>query len=195
RGPQALRSSVDSRARVSLSLAAVVILTVFALRPAQPYASTSASSTSSDAPPNVLLITIDTVRADHIGAYGATKAATPAIDRLAREGVRFADATTQAPLTGPAHAAILTGRYPARFGQQSNPQSAIRNPPWFAWVHLYDAHAPYDPPAPFRTRFQTSPYDGEIAYVDSCVARLVATLERAGQLDRTLVVVIADHGE
>jgi len=275
RGPQALRSSVDSRARVSLSLAAVLILTVFALLPAQPYASTSASSTSSDAPPNVLLITIDTVRADHIGAYGATKAATPAIDRLAREGVRFADATTQAPLTGPAHAAILTGRYPARFGvrdnasapippgvtsiaelfksngyrtagfvgafilgpeygfahgfdafdasfarfntgmklqaqrrgaevtdaavawigQQSNPQSAIRNPPWFAWVHLYDAHAPYDPPAPFRTRFQTSPYDGEIAYVDSCVARLVATLEQAGQLDRTLVVVIADHGE
>jgi arylsulfatase A-like enzyme/Tfp pilus assembly protein PilF len=228
--------------------------------------------------PNVLLVTIDTVRADHVGAYGATKAATPAIDRLAREGVRFADATTQAPLTGPAHAAILTGRYPARFGVRDNASAPIpadvtsiaqlfksggyrtgafvgafilgpeygfargfdtfdasfarfntgmklqaqrrggevtdaaiawigstkspatsnqqpTRPPWFAWVHLYDAHAPYDPPPPFRTRFQSSPYDGEIAYVDSCVARLVATLEQAGQLDRTLVVVIADHGE
>jgi predicted AlkP superfamily pyrophosphatase or phosphodiesterase len=72
----------------------------------------------SQAPPtNVLLITIDTVRADHIGAYGYAKAATPVLDRLAREGVRFSDATTQAPLTGPAHAALLTGLYPARIGR------------------------------------------------------------------------------
>jgi hypothetical protein len=62
--------------------------------------------------PNVLLITLDTVRADRIGAYGYAKAATPALDRLARDGVRFADATSQAPLTGPAHAALLTGVYP-----------------------------------------------------------------------------------
>ena len=60
-------------------------------------------------PPNVLLITLDTVRADRIGAYGYAGASTPALDRLAREGVRFADATTQAPLTGPAHAALMTG--------------------------------------------------------------------------------------
>jgi Tfp pilus assembly protein PilF len=63
------------------------------------------------------------------------------------------------------------------------------------WVHLYDAHTPYDAPAPFRTRFQASPYDGEVAYVDSCIARLVAALEQSGQLDRTLVSVVADHGE
>jgi Tfp pilus assembly protein PilF len=67
--------------------------------------------------------------------------------------------------------------------------------PFFAWVHLYDAHSPYDAPAPFRARFQASPYDGEVAYVDSCIAKLVAALEQAGQLDRTLVLVIADHGE
>jgi len=221
--------------------------------------------------PNVLLITIDTVRADHVGAYGATTGATPAIDRLAREGVRFADATSQAPLTGPAHAAILTGAYPGRFGVRDNATtpipsgvatiatllkgrgyrtggfvgafilgaeygfaqgfdsfdatfakfnagmklqaqrragevtdaalkwlhqpSALSPQPWFAWVHYYDAHAPYDPPAAFRTRFRTSAYDGEIAYVDSNVAKLVAALEQSGQLDRTLVVVIADHGE
>jgi arylsulfatase A-like enzyme/Tfp pilus assembly protein PilF len=219
------------------------------------------------APPNVLLITIDTVRADHVGAYGSTTAATPVIDRLAREGVRFADATSQAPLTGPAHAAILTGQYPARLGVRDNAttpippgattmaeifkgrgyrtgafvgafvlgpeygfgqgfdtvdatfaqfnagmklqaqrragevvDAALRwlrggNQPFFAWVHLYDAHTPYDPPAPFRARFRASPYDGEIAYVDSNVGRLIAALEQSGELDRTLVAVMADHGE
>jgi choline-sulfatase len=213
--------------------------------------------------PNVLLVTIDTVRADHVGAYGATTGATPTLDRLAREGIRFADATSQAPLTGPAHAAILTGQYPARLGVRDNATTIatmlkgrgyrtagfvgafilgpeygfaqgfdsfdahfarfesgaklqaqrraaevtdaalkwIRQPsaasaqPWLAWVHYYDAHAPYDPPPPFRARFRASPYDGEIAYVDSNIGRLVAALEESGQLARTLVVAIADHGE
>jgi len=222
-------------------------------------------------PPNVLLITIDTVRADHLGAYGYQKGATPALDRLAHEGVTFLDATSQAPLTGPAHAALLTGMFPARLGVRDNastpigdsvttaaklfkahgyrtgafvgafiltapygfaqgfdtfdadfagysdaqklqvqrlggsvidaalkwlnPQSAIHNPQWFAWVHLYDAHAPYDAPAPFGARFKSAPYDGEIAYVDACIAQLIADLERLGQLDRTIVAVVADHGE
>ena len=236
----------------------VVAVVAFAARAQQP-------------PPNVLLITIDTVRADHVGAYGATTGATPTIDRLAREGVRFADATSQAPLTGPAHAAILTGTYPARFGVRDNASapipsttptiavllkgrgyrtggfvgafilgpeygfaqgfdtfdatfakfstgmklqaqrragevtsaalkwirqpSALSAQPWFAWVHYYDAHTPYEPPAAFRSRFPKSLYDGEIAYVDSNIATLVATLEQSGQLDRTVVLVIADHGE
>jgi arylsulfatase A-like enzyme/Tfp pilus assembly protein PilF len=218
--------------------------------------------------PNVLLITLDTVRADRLGAYGYTKGATPALDRLAREGVRFADATTQAPLTAPAHAAILTGLYPARLGVRDNAATPIPDAvttaaeafkaggyrtggfvgafiltapygfaqgfdlfdadfpnfsdsmklqvqrrgaavvdaastwldgggtePFFAWVHLYDAHAPYDAPPPFSAKFRTSPYDGEIAYVDGCIARLVAALERGGRLDRTIVAVVADHGE
>jgi len=222
-------------------------------------------------PPNVLLITIDTVRADHLGAYGYAKAATPVIDRLAREGIRFADATSQAPLTGPAHAAILTGQYPPRLGVRDNattpipagtttiasmfkargyrtagvvgafilgPEygfgqgfdtfdanfsrfntsmklqaqrragevtdaalkhihqpSATSHQPFFLWVHFYDAHAPYDPPAPFKTRFAASPYDGEVAYVDANIGRLIAALEQSGELDRTVVAVIADHGE
>src|SRR5512146_109771 len=75
--------------------------------------------------PNVLPIPLDTVRADHLGAYGDKEARTPALDRLAREGVRFADATTHAPLTGPAHAGILTGLYPARFGVRDNAVTAI----------------------------------------------------------------------
>jgi arylsulfatase A-like enzyme/Tfp pilus assembly protein PilF len=217
--------------------------------------------------PNVLLVTIDTVRADRIGAYGYAKAATPNIDRLAREGVRFADATSQAPLTGPAHAAILTGRYPARLGVRDNASTPVPaatttiaeqfkasgyrtgafvgafivgpeygfgqgfetfdatfaqfntgmklqaqrrggdvtdaalgwlrsgSQPFFAWVHLYDAHAPYDAPPPFKARFAQSPYDGEVAYVDSCVGKLIEALEQSGALERTLVAVVADHGE
>lgn len=70
--------------------------------------------------PNVLLITIDTLRADRLAAYGYKAARTPVIDRLAREGVRFADATAHAPLTYPSHVAILTGRYPAAFGVKLN---------------------------------------------------------------------------
>ena len=220
------------------------------------------------APPNVLLITLDTVRADRIGAYGYVKASTPVLDRLAREGVRFSDATTQAPLTAPAHAALLTGLYPARIGVRDNATTPVPDTattaaeafkakgyrtggfvgafmltapygfaqgfdtfdadfpgfsddqklqvqrrgdavvdralqwlegaaaqPFFGWVHLYDAHAPYEAPAPFGARFRTSPYDGEIAYVDACVGRLIAALERTGRLDRTIVAVVADHGE
>ena len=220
-------------------------------------------------PPSVVFITIDTVRADHLGAYGYTHGATPALDRLAREGVRFADATSQAPLTGPAHAALLTGTYPARFGLRDNattplPASATtmaevfkargyrtgafigafivdaqygfaqgfdefdarfprfdngdkinarrsggevadaavqwlgaaaRGGPFFAWVHLYDAHGPYEAPAPYRTRFAAAPYDAAIAYVDACVGRIVSALEQSGRLDSTIVAVIADHGE
>lgn len=75
----------------------------------------------SDARPrNVLLITLDTTRADRIGAYGYAQANTPNLDALAREGVRFDNATAQAPITGPSHAAILTGHYPARHGVRDN---------------------------------------------------------------------------
>ena len=72
------------------------------------------------APPNVLLVTIDTLRADRLGSYGYSPARTPVLDRLAAEGVRFADATTHAPLTYPSHVGILTGRYPADFGVRLN---------------------------------------------------------------------------
>ena len=71
-------------------------------------------------PPNVLFVTIDTLRADRLGSYGHAGAKTPVIDRLAAEGVRFSDATAHAPLTYPAHVALLTGRYPAAFGAKLN---------------------------------------------------------------------------
>ncbi|MCP3978035.1 MAG: sulfatase-like hydrolase/transferase [bacterium] len=73
-----------------------------------------------DEPPNVLLITLDTTRADHLGAYGSTSIATPALDRLAAEGVRFDRAVTSVPLTLPAHASLMTGRWPVEHGVHDN---------------------------------------------------------------------------
>src|SRR6478672_196968 len=70
--------------------------------------------------PNLLLITIDTLRADHVGAYGATNGATPALDALAASGVRFDQVQTAVPLTGPSHATILTGQYPPAHGVRGN---------------------------------------------------------------------------
>ena len=70
--------------------------------------------------PNILLITLDTTRADHIGAYGSARAKTPNLDRLAASGVLFERAIAAAPLTLPAHASLLTGRYPFRHGVRNN---------------------------------------------------------------------------
>jgi arylsulfatase A-like enzyme/tetratricopeptide (TPR) repeat protein len=218
---------------------------------------------------NLLLITLDTVRADRLGAYGYAAAETPALDRLAREGVRFESASAAAPLTLPSHATILSGRLPPQHGLRNNgggrfpagaPTLAAhlktagyetgafvgsfvldrrfgldrgfdtyddaieRDPdapsglaaersgaivvdraldwlrrrpaaPFFLWVHLYDAHAPYVPPEPFATRHAGRPYDGEIAGVDAQVGRLLQILDARGLAGRTLVAVTADHGE
>jgi arylsulfatase A-like enzyme/tetratricopeptide (TPR) repeat protein len=77
-----------------------------------------------------------------------------------------------------------------------NPQSAIRDPQsrWFAWVHLFDPHAPYNAPAEYQ-RPGRSAYEAEVAYADAMIGVLLDRLRQAGQLDRTLVVVTADHGE
>jgi arylsulfatase A-like enzyme/Flp pilus assembly protein TadD len=218
--------------------------------------------------PNVLLVTIDTLRADHVGAYGAATGATPNIDRLAREGTRFESAISSVPLTLPSHATILTGLLPTRHGVRNNGAGALApgnttlaeafaargyatgafvgsfvldrrygldqgfsvyddeidrdstvagaleaerdgaavtdralawvgntNRPFFAWVHLYDPHAPYVPPEPFRSRFADRPYDGEIAAADAQVGRLLAMLDAKGLRGDTIVVVTGDHGE
>jgi arylsulfatase A-like enzyme/tetratricopeptide (TPR) repeat protein len=67
-------------------------------------------------------------------------------------------------------------------------------PPFFLWVHLYDPHAPYDPPEAFRTRHE-SLYDGEVAYADAQTARVLAHLDRRGLQSSTVIVVAGDHGE
>src|SRR6476661_5784628 len=79
-----------------------------------------APRSSSAERPNVLLVTIDTLRADHVGCYGYKEASTPTIDGLAARGVRFGTAVAQAPLTGPSHASILTGQIPLGHGFRNN---------------------------------------------------------------------------
>ena len=221
-------------------------------------------------PPNVILITIDTVRADHVGCYGAKDVQTPTLDALAHDGVIFERAISQVPLTWPSHAAILTGTYPFQdgvqdftgqpldpkfrsvaqaFKQQGYATAAVvsafvldrswglgrgfdfyddafsaetfqtkdiglvdrkaeesvnhalkwlakRPPkPFFLWLHLYDPHSPYDPPEPYRAQYKEHLYDGEIAYADHELGRLVGWLKRTQLYDRTLIVALSDHGE
>ncbi len=219
---------------------------------------------------SVVLVTLDTTRADHLGCYGDKSIATPNLDALARSGARFANAFSPVPVTLPAHTAMLTGSFPmatgvhdfsgnklppdavtlakvlhdhgyatgaflgaavlsARFGlnqgfdvyfdhfdlkrvdeatmdlvKRSGDQvvgNALAwlktNPPrpFFLWVHIYDAHDPYQPPEPFASRYAGRPYDGEIAFVDTQVGRLFAYLEDMGVFQNAVVVVAGDHGE
>jgi arylsulfatase A-like enzyme/Flp pilus assembly protein TadD len=217
--------------------------------------------------PNVLLITLDTTRADHLGCYGDAEARTPRLDALAAEGVRFARVYCPAPLTLPSHTTIMTGLYPATHGVRNNghdlapkwrtlagilkargyataafvssfsvdsrfgldrgfdvyddafqPQAPLKGANaerraeetfarfsrwlekapagrFFAWVHYYDPHLPYDPPSPYKEQFPGRPYDGEVAYMDHYVGRVVDALRDKGLLDKTLVIVAGDHGE
>jgi len=225
------------------------------------------------APPNVVLITLDTVRADRMGFLGSQRGLTPSLDALARQSVVFTRAYAQVPLTTASHATILTGTYPqfhkvndfgvplandlpympdilrvsgyrtaafigslildpaaksapgfergfdtfdAGFHRRrpgENRYQAIerrggevvahalawldqRPPgPFFLWVHLYDAHDPYDPPEPFKSRYASAPYDGEIAYADSAVGKLLSQLRTRGLYENSVIAVMADHGE
>ena len=219
--------------------------------------------------PNVLLITIDTLRADALGAYGRPGGPTPTIDRLAEGGVRFADAHAHNVVTLPSHVNILTGRLPpdhgvrdnggfhvpvdaetlatylkrqgyrtgafvsafpldSRFGldrgfdvyddrftgRGSRPAFLIQeraaeqtvalardwidaggDAPWFSWVHVYEPHFPYSPPAPFASRWPGDPYLGEVAAADAALAPLLEPILAAGAAAGTLVIVTSDHGE
>lgn len=69
------------------------------------------------------------------------------------------------------------------------------NSPWFMWVHCFDPHHPYDPPQPFGTEYRDAPYDGEVAYVDHELGRLLSYLKKNRLMENTLVVFTGDHGE
>jgi arylsulfatase A-like enzyme/Flp pilus assembly protein TadD len=243
-------------------------------------------------PRHLLLITIDTLRADRLACYGSTSVQTPNLDRLALEGAIALDATVHTPLTRPSHVSLFTGLLPGRHGIRDNlsppladsiptlaeilrgagfrtggfvasvvlsaqsglargfdtysdrfdldgddarflntvqkPGDRVIDEAWAwisaasgsglqasgsgshgavtdepghrrgrfaAWVHLYEPHDPYDPPEPFRSRYASRPYDGEVAWSDELVGRLVTRLEKAGLLDQTLVLATSDHGE
>ena len=220
--------------------------------------------------PSVIFITVDTLRADHLGCYGYTQIQTPNIDQLAHAGARFTQAYTPVPVTLPAHTALFTGAFPmatgmhdfsgnklpanaatlakvlrdngyataafigsavldSRFGLNQGfdtyfdhfefnrldeahldqmerrgdlvMDEALRwlkgNPrqPFLIWVHLYDPHDPYTPPEPYASRYRARPYDGEIAFDDAQVGRLVAYLKQQALFDSSVIVVAGDHGE
>jgi choline-sulfatase len=315
------RSTRRTQSRIFSAISAVAAVGLIAVAAAgwwlshrqQPIASGSCSNC------NILLITIDTLRTDRVGAFGGSPQLTPNLDRLAADSVRFTRAYASAPLTLPSHTSILTSLSPpahgiranglfrladsvptlatvlrergyrtgafvgafvldARFGlsrgfdvyddnygekhegdetegaerraedvikpatswilgekdaaikdspsargpreQSESSSGAARasgggapravkedgaagasspssppgvSRPWFAWVHLYDPHAPYRAPEPYAS--QHEPYDAEVAYTDAMVGKLLDDLRHANQLDRTIVVVTADHGE
>ncbi|HXV64806.1 MAG TPA: sulfatase-like hydrolase/transferase, partial [Vicinamibacteria bacterium] len=217
---------------------------------------------------NVLLVSVDTLRADHLSSYGATGIRTEASDRLASEGVLFEDVTTVSPTTLPAHASLFTGLTPVAHGVRDNVGFTLRGDvptlasqlkandyetagfvgafvldsrfgiargfdvwddelgasadgleagivaqrrgdavldsafrwldgrsegesPFFAFVHFYDPHTPYESPGDDdRAR-----YRGEVAYTDSLVGKLLDGIEERGLASRTLVVLTSDHGE
>jgi choline-sulfatase len=214
----------------------------------------------------VILISIDTLRADHLSLYGYTKGRTPNIEALAKDSVVFDRAYSHAPQTLPAHTSILTGELPFEHGVRDNigftvkpgqqtmaslfrqagyhaggfvsayvlrPETGIgqgfdvydANLPagsldrplaqvqragsetvaaainWlntlvdkkvFLFVHLYEPHRPYDPPAQFQ---DLAPYDGEIATADAAVGTLLSELRRRDWYDDATIALIADHGE
>ncbi len=256
---------------------------------------------ASATPPNILLITMDTLRADHLGCYGYFRDTSPNLDAFAKEAIVFDRAVSPMATTFPTHVSIMTGVHPLEHGYTSNtrlldasfvsspelrtvaevlkehgyataafvsaapvrdatgldagfdhysqPQKndwkahgirragetneavyawlagrADREQPFFAWVHYFDPHWPYDPPPPYDGMFTTdggllswlkerriagtfakwaprdaadihNAYDGEIRYMDDRMGELFDRLRRGGWWDRTIVVVTADHGE
>ncbi len=235
--------------------------------------------------PNLLLLTVDTQRADRMGAYGAARDTTPGFDAVAAEGALFERVYAQRGSTWPSLASISSSQQPARHGVRRNGQpmdaatptlatvlraqgyrsaAVLTNAaeagwqgfdelvpiedeprdvlaadhaiawleeqgaqPFFLWVHLVAPHAPYQPDPAYRrfedpayegpvdgawpstTRLAFSPepiaaadreqllalYDGELAWSDAQLGRIVEALRGEGRLDETLVVLSADHGE
>jgi arylsulfatase A-like enzyme/Flp pilus assembly protein TadD len=218
---------------------------------------------------SVLLVSVDTLRADRLPVYGYGDVATPSIDRLAAQSILFRRAYSHVPLTLPSHASLFTGRLPPRHGVRDNlafrladeettlaerlrdagydtrgvvssmvlrretgiaqgferfdddmprrgslrrtfaqrrgdaavevaerwlAELAASERPFFLFVHLFDPHTPYDAPPPYAGTHD-HPYDDEIAWIDALVGRLLDSVEGAGLDERTLVVLLSDHGE
>jgi arylsulfatase A-like enzyme/Tfp pilus assembly protein PilF len=223
-------------------------------------------------PWNVILITVDTLRADHLEPYGYTQIRTPHINRLAQQGAVFEHVIASSPLTLPSHASILTGTFPFYHGVQDNVGFILSEDPitlaevlsesgfatgafvgsfvldsrfgldqgvdtyvadfqltgmeviapgyiqrkaeevmdfatrwieeqisvgrpFFGWIHLYDPHAPYNPPPEFSTLYPDRLYDGEVAYVDSVLESLGKFLSDSRIEEETMLVLTSDHGE
>jgi arylsulfatase A-like enzyme/tetratricopeptide (TPR) repeat protein len=224
--------------------------------------------------PNILLITLDTTRADHLPCYGYQDVKTPNLDALAQRGIVFEECIASAPLTLPSHCSIMTGLYPTFHGVRVNGNAALseqhqtlaetfaqngyecgafigafvldgrwglrqgfhhyddqfdlkkykqldlgsiqrpgnqvadaalawlkqlKDKPFFAWVHFYDPHTPYEPPEPYFSEYNSRGpiglYDGEIAFMDEQLGKIIAWLKEKGVDKKTVIVIVGDHGE
>lgn len=222
---------------------------------------------------NIIIFTIDTLRADHLECYGYDGVKTPNINQLSREGILFEHNIVQAPLTLPSHSSIFTGTYPLFHGIRDNGGfyldehhttlaeslkskeyvtgafvgAFVLDSRWglnqgfdtyfdnfdltkykqvsldavqrrgdevlseaygwleknqyqkfFAWIHLYDPHTPYNPPEPYKSEYggkRFGLYDGEIAYVDHLLGEFRNFMMEKNLLEKTLIVFTSDHGE
>ncbi len=241
---------------------------------------------------NIILITVDTLRPDHLSSYGYARNTSPNIDSIAANGLKFTNAFSQIPFTPPSHWSIMTGLYPNTHKIQLNPDGLSFNvshgelpilaeilkennyavyetggftssyivkslgegfdtfehfnssestsiasvatgkasawmekqkgKKFFLWIHYWDPHQPYNPPAEFNvfndsrldskfkdsgidlqpysedrdyTEYQISKYDGEIRYVDSEIGGLLEKIRELGLDENTIIIITSDHGE
>jgi arylsulfatase A-like enzyme/Tfp pilus assembly protein PilF len=219
-------------------------------------------------PVPVIVISVDTLRSDHLPMYGYHRVETPALDAFRRDAVLFQHAYSHSPLTLPSHTTLLTGLLPGSHGVRDNTGfrvqpatqtlatilhghgyatggavsafvlraatgisagfdlyddrvdrgagekslGAVQRPgeataevarqwiaayatrPFLFFLHLYEPHAPYDPPEPYRSRYPNR-YDGEVATSDAIAGRFLEFLKQQGIYDRALIVILSDHGE
>lgn len=242
-----------------------------------------------ESPPNLVLLTLDTTRADHFGCYGYFRDTTPRIDELAAESLLFERCLAPMGTTLPSHTSLMTGTYPLEHGIVANfkdrglkfhpseklqslasvllaagyatagfvsatplkshsgidvgfthfdePSEAERRAdetnremfdwlkktpqvPFFLWVHYFDPHGAHEPPAPYDSEYRTgkplkaymqerriseapgrdggeliNAYDGEIRFLDAQIGALLDALHARPDWGRTIVVLVADHGE
>jgi arylsulfatase A-like enzyme/Flp pilus assembly protein TadD len=221
-------------------------------------------------PLNLILISIDTLRADHLGCYGHDRIGTPNIDAFAGRSLRFERCFSAVPITLPSHTTMLTGMYPLRHSVRDNGTFVVPEDtptlatilkhrgyrtmgvigayplhsrfglsrgfdiwdeelnqryerimtlffderkadkvtrraldllsgdlpePFFLFLHYFDPHHPWNPPSFYLQQHQDLPYDAEITFVDAWLGRLFARLEEQGLMERSLVILTADHGE
>jgi choline-sulfatase len=256
---------------VPLQLLPIVIVLLAGCHSGSPTAQSRPDEIPRLRPLNVVVVTVDTLRPDHLRCYGYPNIETPALDGLAQRGVLFENAVAQTPLTPPSHASIFTGQNPnvhkvrntggfvlqssshplARILQEQGwdtaafigsavlkklfgfnngfsvyddemPRPGKRNEfredperkasvvvdhaidwllkrssdkPYFLWVHIYDPHIPYRPPAEFAQKYKGRLYDGEIAYADQQIARLFDAVAKTSPAEKTVTAVLSDHGE
>ncbi len=217
----------------------------------------------------IIIISVDTLRADRLKCYGYKRIETPNIDSLAKDGVLFENAYSPAPLTLPSHVSILSGLYPSEHGVKDNigfevPESlktlqvtfkemgfktggivsafvlrketgishgfdffddkmegklgkvsmgevqrngestlkvtkewlsSLPNDRFFLFFHIYEPHTPYEPPEPYRSKYRNNLYDGEVAYSDFIIGKLIEFLKKKGLYKKSLLVFVSDHGE